>query len=89
MRVGDSTPRACVVLFAGLDAFMDPRDRLWAELVFPWCAPAPAALMAVRASCRAWRAQLDNSRLWLPFTMELPRMRYDERLAGWSGVVRP
>ncbi len=63
---------------------MDPRDRLWAELVFPWC--EPAALLALRAACRAFRAQLNVSRLWLPLTTEDPRMRYDERLLGWRGV---
>ncbi len=65
---------------------MDPRDRLWAHLIFPHCEPAD--LLALRAVCRAWLAQLNNSRLWLPITMELPRMRYDERVDGWPGVVR-
>ncbi len=64
---------------------MDPRDRLWTELIFPHCA---SALLALRAVCRAWLAQLNNSRLWLPFTVELPRMRYDERVECWPGVVR-
>ncbi len=65
---------------------MDPRDRLWAELIFPWC--EPVALLRLRAVCRAFLGQLNLSRLWLPVTMELPRMRYDERLAGWAGVER-
>ncbi len=65
---------------------MDPRDRLWAELIFPWC--EPVALLRLRAVCRAFLGQLNLSRLWLPLTMELPRMRYDERLAGWAGVER-
>ncbi len=54
---------------------MDPRYRLWVELIFPRCASAPAALLALRAVCRAWR-------LWLPFTMVLPQLRYDERIEG-------
>lgn len=64
---------------------MDPRDRLWAELIFPWC--AGPALFPLRAVCRSFRAQLDASRLWLPFTLELARMRYEERLLGWPGVA--
>ncbi len=71
-----------------LASAMDPRDRLWVELIYPHCGSAPAALLALRAVCRVWRAQLNNSRLWLPFTMELPRMRYDERVVGWTGIVR-
>ncbi len=65
---------------------MDPRDRLWHDLVFVRC--DPSALLALRAVCRAFRAQLRDSRLWLPLTLELPRMRYDEQLAGWAGVER-
>ncbi len=65
---------------------MDPRDRLWHDLVFVRC--DPSALLALRAVCRAFRAQLRDSRLWLPLMLELPRMRYDERLAGWAGVER-
>ncbi len=64
---------------------MDPCDRLWVELIFPWC--DGQALLAARAVCRAFRTQLNNSRLWLPFTMELSRMRYAERLLGWRGVL--
>ncbi len=65
---------------------MDPRDRLWVELIYPRC--GPPALLALRAVCRAFRAQLNNSRLWLPFTMVLPQLRYDERISGWRGVER-
>ncbi len=65
---------------------MDPRDRLWLELIFPHCASAPAALLALRAVCRAWLAQLNAApaRLWLPLTMELARMSYAER----AGLAR-
>ncbi len=81
--------RGVVVLFGcqldSADA-MDARDQLWAELIFPWC--GGQALLRLRAVCHAFRAQLNASRLWLPFTMELPRMRYDERSEGWPGVVR-
>ncbi len=65
---------------------MDPRDRLWADLIFPWC--EPVALLALRAVCRAFFAQLNASRLWLPFTMELPQLLYDERIEGWRGVLQ-
>jgi hypothetical protein len=65
---------------------MDPRDRLWHDLVFVRC--DASALLALRAVCRAFRAQLRDSRLWLPLTMVVSRMRYDERLAGWAGVER-
>ncbi len=64
-----------------------PARQLWAELIFPWCGGLPT-LLRLRAVCRAFRAQLDASRLWLPLTMELPQLRYDERLAGWVGVER-
>ncbi len=65
---------------------MDPRDRLWRDLVFVRC--DASALLALRAVCRTFRAQLRDSRLWLPLTMAVSRMRYDERLAGWAGVER-
>ncbi len=65
---------------------MDPRDRLWHDLVFVRC--DTSALLALRAVCRAFRAQLRDSRLWLLLTMAVSRMRYDERLAGWAGVDR-
>ncbi len=66
---------------------MDPRDRLWGELIFPRCGEL-RALLALRAVCRAFRAQLNKSRLWLPLTMELPQLRFDERVDGWRGVER-
>ncbi len=67
---------------------MDPCDRLWAELIFPWC--DGQALLRLRAVCRAFLAQLNASpaRLWLPLTMAVSRMRYGERLAGGAGVER-
>ena len=65
---------------------MDPRDRLWHDLVFVRC--DASALLSLRAVCRTFRAQLRDSRLWLPLTMVVSRMRYDERLAGWAGVER-
>lgn len=45
---------------------MDPRNRLWTELIFPRC--EPAALVALRAVCRGLRDQLNvaHARLWLP-----------------------
>ncbi len=70
----------------GVRAQMKPRDRLWAELIFPWC--EPCALLSLRAVCRAFLAQLSASRLWLALTMQLSWMRYDERLLGWPGVER-
>ncbi len=63
---------------------MDPRNRLWNHLIFPWC--GWRALLVLRAVCTAFRAQLDKSQAWLQFTMVMPRMRYDERLLGWRGV---
>ncbi len=65
---------------------MDPRDRLWHELIFKWC--DGHALLSLRAVCRAFHAQLDQSRLWLRYTVGVSRMRYEERLAGWRGVER-
>lgn len=65
---------------------MDPRDRLWHELVFTRC--KVATLLALRAVCRAFRAQLDRSRLWLPHTLAMAQLRHDERLAGWHGIER-
>ncbi len=67
---------------------MNPRDRLWTELIFPLC--EPASLVALRAACRGLRDQLNAApaRLWLWLTMGLTRMRYDERLLGWRGVER-
>ncbi len=61
-------------------------DRLWAELIFPWC--RGRALLLLRAVCRVFRAQLNNSLLLLPLVMELPQLRYDERIDGWRGVER-
>jgi hypothetical protein len=54
--------------------------------VFPHC--EPASLLALRAVCRAWLAQLNvaPARLWLPLTMTVSRMSYAERLRGWPGV---
>ncbi len=49
---------------------MNPPPPALDRAIFPRC-----ALLVLRAACRAFRAQLNNSRLWLPFTMELPRMR--------------
>ncbi len=65
---------------------MDPRDRLWHDLVFVRC--DASALLSLRAVCRAFLAQLRDSRLWLPLSIAVSRMRYDERLAGWAGVER-
>jgi hypothetical protein len=67
---------------------MDPRDRLWTELIFPHC--EVAALLALRAACRAFLVQLNAApaRLWLSLTMELARMSYAERVLGWPGVER-
>lgn len=65
---------------------MDPRDRLWALLIFPHC--DKSTLLALRAVCRALLAQLNGApaRLWHPMTMVDSRMRYGERLFGWRGV---
>src|SRR4051812_12794102 len=65
---------------------MDPRDRLWAHLIFPRC--DPRALLALRAVCHALLAQLNAAppRLWLSLTMGLWRMSYAERVLGWHGV---
>lgn len=65
---------------------MEPHDWRWGELIFPWCADV-ALLLRLRAVCRAFRCQLDGSRLWLPITSSMSRLRYDERLVGWRGVV--
>ncbi len=65
---------------------MDPHSRLWEQLIFAQC--DVSALLALRAVCRAFRAQLRDSRLWLPLTLVVSRMRYDKRLAGWAGVER-
>ncbi len=46
----------------------------------------PQTLLSLRAVCRGFRDQLNVSRQWLPPTMALPCMRYDERLAGWAGM---
>ncbi len=67
---------------------MDARDRLWIDVIFPLCEPAPTVLLSLRAVCRAFKERLDASYLWLPWTMVQPRMRYDERTASWPGVVR-
>ncbi len=66
---------------------MNPSDRLWVELIFPRC--EPTTLLALRAVCRVWLAQLNAApaRLWLPLTMELARMSYAERVLGWPGVA--
>lgn len=65
---------------------MEPNDRLWAQLIFPWC--DAKALLRLRIACRGFLAQLHDSRLWLPWTMELPQLRYDERVEGWRGVLK-
>ncbi len=65
---------------------MDPRNRLWHDIVFVHC--DVSALLSLRAVCRAFRALLRDSRLWLPLTMEVSRMRYSERVLGWAGVER-
>ncbi len=67
---------------------MEPSDRLWVELIFPWC--GPQALLPLRSVCRGFRDRLGEAppRLWQPLTMELSSMRYDERLAGWPGVLK-
>ncbi len=61
---------------------MDPHDRLWGELIFPWCGGGPA-LLPLRMVCCSFLAQLNESRLWLPWTLELPQLR---RPMGWRGV---
>ncbi len=66
---------------------MDTFDRLWEQLVFPWCA-CPQALLRLRAVCRGFRHLLNESRLWLPWTAELSRLCHDERVDGWRGVSR-
>lgn len=64
---------------------LDPSNVLWERLVFPWCNVPD--LFRLRAVCRGFRAQTDNSaRLWLPLTMELPYLRHDERIQGWRGL---
>lgn len=65
---------------------MDHHDRLWAELIFPWC--GGSTLLQLRAVCRAFRGLLKESLLWLPWTLELLQLRYDERIDGWRGVMR-
>ncbi len=67
---------------------MDPRDWLWVELIFPQC--EPVVLLALRAVCPAFLAQLNAApaRLWHRLTMVVSRMRYDEQLAGWASVER-
>lgn len=67
---------------------MDPRNRLWAELIFPHC--EPAALLTLRAVCPAFRDLLNvaPARLWTPLTIGISRMRYADRILGWPGVVR-
>ncbi len=66
---------------------MDPRDRLWTNLIFPHCDMRD--LLASRAVCRAWLAQLNAApaRLWTPLTMVVHRMSYAERVLGWRGVT--
>ncbi len=61
---------------------MDPRDRLWVDLIFPHC--DVAALLASRAVCRQLNAA--PARLWTPLTMVAHRMSYAERVLGWPGV---
>ncbi len=68
---------------------MDPRNRLWLELIFPHCASAPELLLALRAACRDFLAQLNAApaNLWVPLTMLISRMNYAERTMGWQGVA--
>ncbi len=65
---------------------LDPRLRLWSDLIFCHCAAAD--LLQLRGVCRGFRAQLNTSALWLPWTRELPQLRHDERADGWRGVER-
>ncbi len=69
---------------------MDPRNRLWVQLIFPHCAADRRSLLALRAACRGFHAQLGDPiearRLWLPHTMLMPRMSWSEKVLGWQGV---
>lgn len=65
---------------------MHPRNRLWTELIFPRC--ELGTLLALRAVCRAFLAQLNAApaRVWQPVLAEVSRMGYAEGLLGWPGV---
>lgn len=66
---------------------MEPRNRLWVDLIFWRCEMAD--LLSLRAVCRAFLAHLNASpRLWQPWTMDMWRMSHAERLLGWRGVER-
>ncbi len=69
---------------------MDQHNRLWAQLIFIKCDELHS-LLALRAACRAFRWLLSENNsvnIWRRFTMDMPRMRYAERLLGWVGVER-
>ncbi len=67
---------------------LDPCDQRWAELIFPRV-DGLVPLLALRATCRAFRAQLDKAtHLWRPLTMDVSQMCNDERELGWPGIVR-
>lgn len=68
---------------------MEPSNPSWLQLIFPRC--EPAGLVPLRFSCRGFRHLLDSvpaKSVWLPFTMLMSRLRYDERVDGWSGILR-
>lgn len=65
---------------------MQPHDRLWSQLIFPHCELSD--LLALRAVCHAFLAQVSALPLWLPLFHDNRRMRYAERLLGWRGVER-
>lgn len=65
---------------------MNPSDRLWAQLIFPWL--PFTCLLACRLVCTSWRKFLEAFPLLKENIFLLPGLRYEERIDGWTGVRR-
>jgi hypothetical protein len=61
--------------------------QAWKNLLIPACGEYLSSLLALRRVSRFFLEMLHSHPIWLKHTMFMIRLSYDERVAGWRGVL--